>query len=564
MHPIFSKNVVVAITAAVFPFDDHKDHNVKNCIIFCPVACYFPTSPPLNSILQEHFVTDWNCVGCFLPLTSCSNIETEMQTLSEMCKILAMRVIVMQNLLSPNLVEFPQAQISISTCSKVCHPLFPKVFVSIINSPRNQNEFISACPLLKIDISKPSIAVENYNNLAVTTPNFESTNIFIDRCFDKLMKLKLIRFESDMTDYKHIVGGIATGTESEPNIIQDYPELNFSDKLKFIQMSGDAGVVPPPNPFFDKFQVTFLGTGSSRPSKYRSNSCIFISFVQFAGAPSIILDLGEGSLSQLFQSVSGNLDRFDKALLSIRIIWISHHHGDHSAGFPMLMHHLRWAAFRSLSNGGGSHRGKILVIGPDIVLKYYEFLALASGLDDFFTFQSIIKSKYAGLTSDVSVITNNLIKRFRSVEVPHCNQSYGAIIDLFDNTRIVFSGDCRPSQSLINNGSDCDLLIHEATFDDDNELDALKKRHCTVSEALSVARLMRAKHCILTHFSQRYPTLSAMNVDSMDSDINKDLSVAFAQDFMRVSFPSQMIMLRAASFQISTSLSESKIIEKQL
>jgi ribonuclease Z len=51
------------------------------------------------------------------------------------------------------------------------------------------------------------------------------------------------------------------------------------------------------------------------------------------------------------------------------------------------------------------------------------------------------------------------------------------------------------------------LLIHEATFDDDEHglAEAIKKRHSTVLEALGVAKDMRAEACLLTHFSQRYP-----------------------------------------------------------
>lgn len=56
-------------------------------------------------------------------------------------------------------------------------------------------------------------------------------------------------------------------------------------------------------------------------------------------------------------------------------------------------------------------------------------------------------------------------------------------------------------------GTDASLLIHEATFDDDMEQDARSKRHSTVGQALDVARRMNAAHVILTHFSQRYPSL---------------------------------------------------------
>lgn len=41
----------------------------------------------------------------------------------------------------------------------------------------------------------------------------------------------------------------------------------------------------------------------------------------------------------------------------------------------------------------------------------------------------------------------------------------------------------------------------------DNELqeDAIKKRHCTINEAIEVSNAMNCEKLILTHFSQRYP-----------------------------------------------------------
>jgi ribonuclease BN (tRNA processing enzyme) len=72
--------------------------------------------------------------------------------------------------------------------------------------------------------------------------------------------------------------------------------------------------------------------------------------------------------------------------------------------------------------------------------------------------------------------------------------------------KIVYSGDCRPSQALITAGMNCDLLLHEATFNDTMSNDAECKRHCTTSEAVNVGLRMHAKYTVLTHFSQRYPT----------------------------------------------------------
>lgn len=49
----------------------------------------------------------------------------------------------------------------------------------------------------------------------------------------------------------------------------------------------------------------------------------------------------------------------------------------------------------------------------------------------------------------------------------------------------------------------------QATFLDENAALAQQKRHCTVGDALRVARDMRARSTVLTHVSQRYVHVSA-------------------------------------------------------
>lgn len=154
------------------------------------------------------------------------------------------------------------------------------------------------------------------------------------------------------------------------------------------------------------------------------------------------------------------------------------------------------------------------------------------------------------------------ISTFENVNVVHCNQSYGLAITLqipdssdhptvissvsepnmkkckvSDNAtdkpltfKLVYSGDTRPSPRLVQLGFNASLLIHEATFDDLKQDEALKKRHSTISEALQVARDMNAYRTILTHFSQRYPNIPPMPADASLS------TPVFASDFMNVSF----------------------------
>jgi ribonuclease BN (tRNA processing enzyme) len=126
----------------------------------------------------------------------------------------------------------------------------------------------------------------------------------------------------------------------------------------------------------------------------------------------------------------------------------------------------------------------------------------------------------------------------KNIPVEHCPNSYGVLLALaqmnikYPTFTLCYSGDTRPSENLVNvcieygnyapktesrvrvetKSNDeykISLLIHEASFDDDDigQQEAIKKRHSTIREALDISNQIKAKSLILTHFSQRYPKL---------------------------------------------------------
>lgn len=105
-----------------------------------------------------------------------------------------------------------------------------------------------------------------------------------------------------------------------------------------------------------------------------------------------------------------------------------------------------------------------------------------------------------------------------SIEVFHCNDSYGCLIQscnyLNQNSiinkeelnpwKITYSGDTRPCNNFINYSLNATAIIHEATLDDELAQDAKEKLHSTFSEACEVRNKSLSDKVILTHFSPRY------------------------------------------------------------
>ena len=69
---------------------------------------------------------------------------------------------------------------------------------------------------------------------------------------------------------------------------------------------------------------------------------------------------------------------------------------------------------------------------------------------------------------------------------------------------VVITGDTRPCNATEDAAKNADLLVHEATFGDEEAERAIETGHSTAREAGQLARRAGCRRLLLTHFSARY------------------------------------------------------------
>jgi ribonuclease Z len=102
--------------------------------------------------------------------------------------------------------------------------------------------------------------------------------------------------------------------------------------------------------------------------------------------------------------------------------------------------------------------------------------------------------------------------------------------------KIVISGDTRPAQTVIDASEHADLLVHEATFADEEADRARETGHSTAREAAAVARSAGVRQLVLTHFSARYSRDASELLRQAREEFD---AVALARDGLEIDVPYQ-------------------------
>lgn len=223
-------------------------------------------------------------------------------------------------------------------------------------------------------------------------------------------------------------------------------------------------------------RVTLLGTSAACPTPGRNVSAVLVEFRESA----VLLDCGEGTYRQLLRYTDRSY---------VQGIFVSHMHADHYLGVAGVVS-------ASVDEGAPSPEAVWVPKGGE------EELTDALDLSGVLSGDHRPDVRTAEPRRPVT-IADLRITPFRT---RHRARSLGYVVETVNTApaKVVYTGDTRPSGATVNAAKGADLLIHEATFCEDERARARTTAHSTAVEAAEVAAEAGVRQLVLTHLSARY------------------------------------------------------------
>jgi ribonuclease BN (tRNA processing enzyme) len=164
-------------------------------------------------------------------------------------------------------------------------------------------------------------------------------------------------------------------------------------------------------------------------------------------------------------------------------VWISHFHGDHFFGLPLILLRL-WETGRSKP---------LLVLGPPgVQSRIKEAMGLAyPGLPDKMHFGLEFAELHPGSSGEH-------LQAFWQVEASDHPRQNLALRLQCGGRSVYYSGDGRPTPQCATMAQGCDLMIHEAYL-----VEGEMAGHCSVKECLDLAADSKAGALALVHLQRK-------------------------------------------------------------
>lgn len=223
-------------------------------------------------------------------------------------------------------------------------------------------------------------------------------------------------------------------------------------------------------------QIQFIGVGEAFDEQY-ANTSVLVSLESLTGSRHVLLDCGftAAAAYSAHGCVGADLDA----------VWISHFHGDHFLGLPMLL--LRFCE---------ENRTKplILVGQAGVEEKVWAVLDLA-----YPTFRGRIPFPvhFRAVTAGQNIRLLDTTWSFAAGDHSPSAPCLALRLD-HDGKSILYSGDGRPTPATAELAEGVTLLVHEAYG-----LETEAQGHGGVRECLALARRVHAQHLALVHIQRQ-------------------------------------------------------------
>jgi ribonuclease Z len=263
--------------------------------------------------------------------------------------------------------------------------------------------------------------------------------------------------------------------------------------------------------------LVFIGTGASTPSARRGLPSLLIR----RGGEHLLFDCGEGTQRQLVRSVG---------LPDLDAIFITHFHADHWLGLPGM---LKSFALRD-------REAPLRIYGPpglnEIMAQVkfvYGRLPYELSVEELGPMEAVARGGYtigsvpvrhrvnvaygyvlvedqrpghldAELAASLGVTPGPDFGRLQRGETVAGVRPEQVMGPTREGRKVAITGDTAPCEAMQVAAHKADLLVHEATFADEEVERARETQHSTARQAAEVARAAEVRMLALTHISTRY------------------------------------------------------------